>query len=172
MTHHLHQRKLQGRRVLANYGAVFIDDLISADILKTMPVELNNCVFAASEVHLFLETRRTQRNDQIMITYAISQFRKRRIEFHWDSQNIEKVERRLIDETDYLVHCENLGCGEIDCLNQACGIETCGIFHYEVWDKHNARLCGDYYLNGPKDFYHLFDSEEVVMDFTTDGTED
>ena len=171
MVHHLHQRKLAGRKVLANFGAVFIDDLISADILKTMPEDLINCAIGTSEVHLFLESRRTQGSDQIKITYAISQFRKRRIEYHWDSQAIHKVEKRLIDETDILVHCENLGCGDIECRDRQCGIDTCGFFHYEVWDKHNARKLGEYYLYGPTDFYHLFDSEEVVMDFTTDGTE-
>ncbi len=156
---------------MTNYEVSFQDDQISANMLKLMPEELFNCDIGMSEVHLFLESRRTQRSDQISITYTISQLRKRRVNAHWDSQDIGKVEKRLIDETDILVHCENLGCGDIDCRDRACGIETCGIFHYELWDRRNARYLGEFWLNGPKDFYHLFDSEAIVMDFVSDEPE-
>src|SRR5688500_12173285 len=92
MTWKLHQDKLlKGKKILTNYDTVFSDDIITADVIKTMPEELRDCSLGASEVHLFLEKRRTQRTDQIMITYAISQFRKRRVDFHWDSQDIGKV---------------------------------------------------------------------------------
>lgn len=173
MTWKLHQQKLKGRKILTNYDTVFRDDEVRADILKLMPEDLVNCDIGASEVHLFMEKRRTQKTSQLMISYAISQFRKRKINFHWDSQDIGKVEMRLVDETDIIVHCENLGCGDIDCRNQSCGIDTCGIFRYQPWERRTGIQMGEpFYLNGPRDFYHLFDSEEIVMDFTTEPGED
>lgn len=164
----LHQEKLKGKAVYTNFEASFQTDSVSANKLKEMPQDMFNCALGMSEVHLFLEARNTQNRDQIRITYAISQFRKLRITAHWDSQATHKVEKRLMEETDILIHCENLGCGDIDCVDRACGIPTCGIFHYEVWDKHNARFLTEFWLNGPKDFYHLFNSEQVVMDFVSD----
>ncbi len=162
-----HQRKLMGRKVITNMETVvFQDDLIRANELKTMPEKLNRCVLGNTEVHTFMESRRTQKNDQISISYVVSQLRKLRVEYHWDSQAIEKVERRLVAETDIIVHCDNLGCRDIECRDQSCGIETCGIFHYAMYDKHTGRFLQEFYLNGPKDFYHLFDSEEIALDFT------
>lgn len=172
MTWKLHQQKLKGRRILTNYGAFFEDGTIKADILKTMPDDLVNCDLGMSEIHKFMETRRTQRTDQIMITYVFSEFRKRRINAHWDSQNPEKVERRVLDETDVIIHCENLGCGELDCREQSCGIDTCGAFYYQPWHKRTGRAMEGFYLHGPRDFYPFFDSEAIVRDFVGDDQAD
>lgn len=172
MTWKLHQQKLKGRKVLTNYETVFSDDLIRSSVLKTMPADLVNCDVGASEVHTFMESRRSQRSDQMSIGYAISQFRKRRVNFHWDSQDVGKVDLRLArQETDIIIHCSNLGCGDIDCRDQSCGIKTCGIFYYEPYQNRTGRRIGDFYLNGPKDFYGLFDSEEIVMDLSGDQPE-
>lgn len=164
----LNQDKLKGRRIATNFTNKIRDEEMTANRLKKMGPELNKMSIGASEVHLFLESRRTQKGDQIKITYVVLQFRKRRINFHWDSQAPEQVERRLVMQTDVIIHCENLGCGDMDCRNQSCGIETCGLFHYEVYDGHTNDYLGDFWLIGPRDFYHLYDSEEVLMDFTTD----
>lgn len=168
-----HQRKLAGRKVITNMDSVsFQDDMIRANELKTMPAEkLFKAVLGNTEVHTFMESRRTQKSDQISISYVISQLRKLRVEYHWDSQADEKVERRLVQETDIIVHCDNLGCRDIDCRDQSCRIDTCGIFQYDFWDKHNARFLQTIYLNGPRDFYNLFDSEEITADFTGDEGE-
>lgn len=169
MTWKLHQEKLRGRKVLTNYETTFNDGRITANMLKTIPHEiLGRAAIGTTEVHQFLESRRTQSSDQISITYTISLFRKLRVDYHWDSQAIHKVERRLVDETDVLVHCENLGCGEMDCVDRACGIETCGLFQYDTYDRRRERYLDTFWLNGPRDFYNLFDSEEIVMDFVHD----
>lgn len=171
----LHQEKLRGRRVLTNFETVFNDDILTANMLRrTEDVKefLRGAAIGTTEVHQFLESRNTQSRDQISTTYTISLFRKLRCPYHWDSQAVHKVEKRLIDETDLLVHCENLGCAEMDCRDRSCGIETCGLFHYEVFDRRRARFLDDFYLNGPRDFYHLFDSEEIVMDFVRDEEND
>lgn len=167
-----HQRKLAGRRVITNMDSVvFQDGIIRANQLKLMPDTLERCVLGTTEVHTFMEKRRTQKSDQISITNVISQLRKRRVEYHWDSQDIGKVEMRLVQETDIIVHCDNLGCRDIECINQSCGIKTCGIFHYEMWDRHTSKFIKEFYLNGPKDFYGLFDSEEITLDLTDAETE-
>ncbi len=171
MTWHLHQRKLEGRRILTNYETVFGDDLVNADMMAASSDDqeliklFREAVVGLTEVHQFLESRRTQKTDQMRVTYSILQLRKLRSELHWDSQAVHQVEKRLIDQTDYIIHCENLGCGEITCINQACGIPTCGIFHYEMWHRRTGTFMQEYWLNGPKTFYSLFDSEEIAMDF-------
>lgn len=172
MIHHLHQKKLQGRKVLTNLETVvFQDDKMTADKLRDAGQELFHACIGLSEVHQFMESRRSMKGDQIQTSYGISQVRKLRCETHWDSQAVHKVDRRLIDETDVLIHCENLGCGDIECANQSCGIQTCGIFHYEVFHRRTARYGGEFWLNGPKDFYNLFNSEEFIQDFYTDEQE-
>lgn len=174
MTCHLHQKKLEGRRVLANYETVFLDDRVNADLMARagddteVQAFLYDSVIALTEVHQFLESRRTQKTDQLRVTYGLLQLRKLRAELHWDSQADHQVEKRLIDQTDYIIHCENLGCGEITCQDQSCGIPTCGIFHYEMYHRRTAVRYGEWWLNGPRDFYTLFDSEAVAMDFFTE----
>lgn len=173
MTWRLHQKKLQGRRVLANYETAFLDDTVNADIMARAGDDpeiqsfLGNSVIALTEVHQFLESRRTQKTDQLRVTYGILQLRKLRSELHWDSQADHQVEKRLMEQTDFLIHCENLGCGEMECREQSCGIDTCGIFHYEMYHRRRAVYLGEWWLNGPKDFYDLFDSEAISMDFFT-----
>lgn len=176
MTWKLHQRKLEGRKVITNYETVFSDDLVSADMMAASSEDpeiqelFRGSVMGTTEVHQFMESRRTQKGDQLRVTYSILQLRKLRVEYHWDSQAVHQVEKRLVDQTDYLIHSENLGCGEMDCRDQACGIRACGIFHYDMFHRRTATWLGEFWLNGPKDFYHLFDSEHVSMDyFSKDG---
>lgn len=177
MTHNLHQKKLEGRRVLANYETVFLDDMVSADVMAMAADDpkiqkyLYGTVVALTEVHQFLESRRTQKTDQLRVTYGILQLRKLRAELHWDSQADHQVEKRLLDQTDYIIHCRNLGCGEMECREQSCGIDTCGIFYYKMFHRRTAQFCGDWWLNGPETFYHLFDSEAISMDFFTGDTQ-
>jgi putative hemolysin len=171
MVAHLHQRKLEGKRILANFETAFNDDLVSADLLaassddKEIQDFLRHSVIGVTEIHQFLESRSTQRGKQIRTTHSILQLRKLRVDFHWDSQAEHQVDKRLKDQTDYLIVCENLGCAEMDCVEQSCGIPTCGIFHYEMFHRRTAEFIKEWWLNGPREFYHLFDSENISMDY-------
>lgn len=172
MVWHLNQRKLAGRKIFTNFPTTFTDEIISANKLKMMPEDMRDCAIGATEVHQFLESRRSQKGEQIKITYTILMLRKLRAEFHWDSQAVHQVEKRLVEQTDVIIHCDNLGCREMECKNRSCGIPTCGIFHYEMYDGHTSQFMGEFWLNGEHDFYHHFDSEGLVKDFVSDETED
>lgn len=166
----LYQEKLKGRMVVSNLDSLtFGDVVVDSSYLSEMPPDFHDLVLGTTEVHQFLEARRSMRTKQLQIGYVLGlQLRKRRITWHWDSQSVEQVDSRIIRQTDYLIHCENLGCGDRTCTNQACDIETCGAYHYEVFDAHVGRYLSEFWLNGPRDFYNLYDTEEVTMDVGDD----
>lgn len=168
MTHRLYQKSLAGSRIATNYGPTFEDEPITSRILQLMPESLSNMVMGVDEIHIFLDSRSTGKKKQKEITYFILQTRKRKVELNFTTQHRMQVDIRLRLHTDIWIECENLGCNDIDCPGndeRICDIPVCGWYRYVVWDGKTGQKRGKpFYLNGPKNFYHLYDTEKVILD--------
>lgn len=163
------QKDLKGRLVLTNFHTTFSDaEIDSGDLRDSAENEdFHDLDIGADEVQNFLEGRRTGKTKQIKLTYVILQLRKKRVNWHYTAQSLDNVERRLVAQTDFIILCENLGCNNKECKDQSCGIITCGVYHYEVFDGHTGQFLDEFWLNGPKDFYNFYDTDEIVLDFAS-----
>lgn len=153
MTYRLEKRKNVGDKILTNYTVNFSDGLIdSATLLEVAKnkVQLKKCSIGLSEIHLLIEPRRSSSNRTVLISYVISQTRKRTVRVYYNCQTLAQIEKRLLEMTDYLVICRRIGKNW---------------FYYRVLDVQNGwKTVTKYVLNGKK-LYGKYSTEQIITDF-------
>lgn len=145
---------LRGRTVMGNYGLRFPHQVVDAEQLAKMGHELQDAVICLDEVHVLIDSRRSVTGRNIMISYFILQTRKRGVSLFYTSQSIHQVEKRLRDNTDYIVYCER--------------IPGTPLHSYRIWDNMNQSWLNrkPLIVNASK-WWHLYDTREAVLDFAT-----
>ena len=103
MTKYAYFYYLLGYNIYANYWLSFEHTPVTKEFLVRI-VEENidlgdNNVFILDEIDMYVDSRKSMKSDNIMITYLIKQVRKKDIKILYSSQYEHSVDRRLRDLT-------------------------------------------------------------------------
>jgi hypothetical protein len=109
MTYFAHKHYLKGIEIFANYGLLFPYKPIDYEKIKNLDVEFENAAVCIDEIHVFIDSRSSMTKVNRMVSYWITQSRKRNIKaFMYSTQHIGQVDKRLRDNTDYFVLCKRI----------------------------------------------------------------
>lgn len=152
----------QGREIYANYHLKFDYKLLDLkDLLSKIQnkEQLKNATLLLDEVHIFFESRRSGSKKNLAGSYLATQSRKRSLDIIYTTQYLGQVEKRLRDNTDYLVRAFKLD-------------ET--LYKYDIYKKMDSLTLdtGDYevvktlFIRGDncQKIYDMYDTEEIIMD--------
>jgi len=112
----------------------------------------SNCIILFDEINTAMDSRNFKSEDQIKFSHFFQQIGKLGITFFYTAQREHSVEKRIRDQTDYMVECRRLW------PTQA--------LEYEWYDTQRSVedpiYIGKMLLSNPVPFYSLYDSFEVV----------
>lgn len=99
-----------GRKIFSNYTLGFehtkftIDDLLS---ISTMEMELSPKTVLIQEASKWFDSRRSGRNENVLLSSFTGQSGKREIDIYYDDQFMTRIDRGLRDITDFsfLANC-------------------------------------------------------------------
>ena len=94
--------------IFANYELNFDHKPLCMKDIENADFDFNNSVLAVDEIHLFLDSRTSGTKKNRLISYFITQSRKRNIIFIYTTQHAHQVDKRLRSNTDYIIQCRNL----------------------------------------------------------------
>ena len=95
------------RDVLSNYVVKYpYKNLNIEDIIKFKP-KLQNKVILIDEMPVIMDSRRSQKKSNLILSYFFNQTRKRGVLLYYTSQGWKLVDIRLRNRTNYLVVCTN-----------------------------------------------------------------
>lgn len=149
-----------GSKVYANYGLRFPFSPLRMSDLTDFSHDLNNAVIAADEIHLFLDSRQSMSKKSRIISYFITQSRKRNLIFLYTTQNSHQVDKRLRANTDYVIECRNLSPKDA---------QKDVFIQYTMTDM-NSGMSRTYKFKADP-YFKLYDTKQLI-DFTDDGGRD
>ena len=94
--------------VYANYKLNFRHKPLMMQDIVDCDFDFNNSFLAVDEIHLFMDSRTSGTKKNRIISYFITQSRKRNIIFCYTTQDSHQIDKRLRSNTDYFIKCENL----------------------------------------------------------------
>lgn len=112
MTKFAHDYFKQGCKVYANYGLKFAHHKLNYEDIKSMSEDFIHSVMCLDEIHVFIDSRASMRSVNKQVSYFITQSRKRNLVFMYTTQKFGQVDKRLRQNTDYLIECKKLMKGE------------------------------------------------------------
>jgi len=104
----LFREYLMGKKIYVNYKVFFPHELINVQKMVTLNIELQNAVIGIDELHMICDSRRSGKKQNILMTYFILQSRHRSVNFYYTTQFDGQVDKRIRDNTDINMVCENL----------------------------------------------------------------
>jgi len=111
-----------------------------------------NAMILFDEVGTSIDSRNTKSTDQIEFTHLFAQMGKKGNTFMYTAQKLDTVEKRIRNNTDYLIRATRLWPGNDIMLKWEDAQES-----FEI-----RQLVGYYYLKDPTPIYKLYDSFEVI----------
>ena len=108
MTSFAHKYFKNGSDVYANYGLRFKFNPLRMSDISNCDHDFNNALLAIDEIHLFMDSRQSMTKNSRIISYFITQSRKRNLVLIYTTQQSGQVDKRLRANTDYFIKCENL----------------------------------------------------------------
>ena len=144
-----HKYFLQGSTIYANLGLKFkFEPLRMADI-SNCDHDFNNALLAIDEIHLFMDSRQSMTKNSRIISYFITQSRKRNLVLVYTTQQSGQVDKRLRANTDYFIKCDNLSPKDAKkdvfikmTINDMMGHQVIKIFkadpYFELYDTHQV----------------------------------
>lgn len=135
--------------VMANYGIMLPHQKLDAARLVDMGEDLQRCLMLIDEAHVLIDSRNSGKARNKMVSYFITQTRKRDVVLCYTTQHVMQVDIRLRRATDYFVFCRRVGRHR---------------FRYRVVDALNGKHLGTVFMDGRKS-YALYDTYEAVTDF-------
>lgn len=104
----LFREYLMGKKIYVNYAVFFPHEMIDVQKMVTLNIELQNAVIGIDELHMICDSRRSGKKQNILMTYFILQSRHRSVNFYYTTQFDGQVDKRIRDNTDVNMVCENL----------------------------------------------------------------
>jgi hypothetical protein len=158
----LHKDFQANRQIYSNFHLKFKYTLLDLKILLEhikVKAQLYNATLAIDEIHVFFEARRSMSKKNIVGSYLTTQSRKRSLDIYYTTQYFYQVDKRIRDNTDYLIRAQKI---------------DDDFYHYILYKKSISITleAGDYekinefFLRGrnAKKYYELYDTEEIIMD--------
>jgi len=98
----------QGSNIYANYGLKFKHSPLMMSDISDFSFDFSNALLVIDEIHLFMDSRQSATKTNRIISYFITQSRKRNLVLVYTTQQSNQVDKRLRNNTDYFIKCENL----------------------------------------------------------------
>ena len=98
----------RGFKIYANLALSFPYELYDAQMIESFASDQNplkNAVVLVDEAHVLLDSRSSFTKRNKIISYFILQTRKRNVHLLYTTQSFHQIEKRLRDQSDYLVEC-------------------------------------------------------------------
>jgi len=110
----------------------------------------HKAVFLIDEAHIFIDSRRSASKRSLLMTYFITQTRKKDVTLLYTTQNIGQVEKRLRQQTDIICECFSKVYNAIHII-----LNKFSVFRMEGIAVHHKVFLGIKY-------YDLYNTYEVV----------
>lgn len=135
--------------IVANFNP--LGNSLYFDNWKTLK-DIKNSIILFDELGTSIDSRNFKSEDQINFTHIFSQLAKKGNTFLYSAQRLNLVDKRVRDQTDYLILCNkdwNTGILSQTWLDTQQGMI-------------GARFIGEYIIHDPAPFYDLYDGFEFV----------
>jgi DNA replication protein DnaC len=153
MTYYAYKYYKSGSTIFANYGLLFPHKDIDYEKIKALDVEFQNSVLCLDEIHVFIDSRSSMSKVNKVVSYLITQSRKRNIILMYSTQHIGQVDLRLRSNTDYFISCK-----QIEQHRKLYIVQS-----LVTWSGAHNKM----YLDASKVF-KLYDTHEIVNPFHDD----
>jgi len=107
MTKFAHEYFQKGNKVYANYGLLFEHEKVKYSDIKNMSKDLIKSVICLDEIHVFIDSRSSMKAVNRQVSYFVTQSRKRNLILMYTTQKFGQVDKRLRENTDYVIKCSN-----------------------------------------------------------------
>ena len=107
-----HKYFSQGSNIYANYGLSFKFTPLNMTQISDAHFDFNNALLVIDEIHLFIDSRNSMSKKNKIISYFITQSRKRNLVLIYTTQQSHQIDKRLRSNTDYFIKCDNLSTGK------------------------------------------------------------
>lgn len=143
----------RGRKIYANYTLIGIPyEKITLSQVAQLPEWLHDATIILDEIQEGADSREIFKSGNKQITKLATQLRKRKLTLYYTTQVITMVDKRMRQQTDYLVECE-----ATDKVNPT-------HFRVRVYDRElpfNTDMINEFIFNGEPIFKH-YDTNEVI----------
>jgi hypothetical protein len=140
----------QGYTILSNLGLSFPHQTYDGKTIESYASDKNplkNAVILVDEAHVLLDSRSSQTKRNRIVSYFILQTRKRNVHLLYTTQSFHQVEKRLRDQSDYVIECsfDKLSERVMQRINdRATGRTIKGVFDAKpVYDLYDTNLIID-----------------------------
>lgn len=147
-----------GQTIISNYRLKIPHQLITLPDIEDYANKhssLKKCMLILDEAQTILDCRQSIKNR--IMSYFILQTRKRDVDIVFTSQQFWNVEKRLRENTDYVLVCSAIRSKENNKILLAVNVE---INEYEGRDTFNYR--GNFMIRDPASVFKLYDTYEIV----------
>ncbi|GAH06534.1 unnamed protein product, partial [marine sediment metagenome] len=94
--------------IYTNFEVFFPHEIIDIQKMVTLNIDLQNAVIGIDELHMICDSRRSGKKQNILMTYFVLQSRHRSVNFYYTTQHDGQVDKRIRENTDMNMICENL----------------------------------------------------------------
>lgn len=105
MTKFVYDYYKRGCSIYANYGLKIPYEQVDYEKIKNLSEDFQNSVLCLDEIHVFIDSRASASDINKRVSYFITQSRKRNLVLMYTTQKFNQVEKRLRENTDYMVEC-------------------------------------------------------------------
>jgi len=95
-------------KILSNMWFKFPHEIIDANKLVELDESLKNSAIGIDELHMIADSRRSGARQNLLLSYFVLQSRHRSVNFYFTDQFEHQVDKRVRENTDIKIICENL----------------------------------------------------------------
>lgn len=155
----LFREYLLGKKIYTNFTVFFPHEIIDVQKMVTLNIELQNAVIGIDELHMVCDSRRSGKKQNILMSYFILQSRHRSVNFYYTTQFDGQVDKRIRDNTDVNMVCENL---YVDSDNDGFN----DLFRVIIQDKRFRPIKFKQKILYGKPIFKLYNTDYIVDIFT------
>jgi len=137
----------RSRKIISNYHLQFDFNYMTLTDISELPDEVQNATIGLDELQVGADSRRALSKANLGITKLATQLRKRVCILYYTTQRFNLVDKRMRDQTDYII------------TSEATGKE--GIFKIKIMDRGTGDILKEKIFDG-KPVFDLYDSWEIV----------
>ena len=152
---YLKEEQQNGRKIYTNLTLNNIEytPINILDFLENNP-ELNNAVIGLDELTVYVDCRLSMSKANRFFSYLVLQSRKRNVDIYYTTQNMDMIDKRIVEHTLIQIICEKL---EVENMN------TDNVRKYTYFDFrhiHKPKI-KRYYLDISY-YYPFYDTNQII----------
>lgn len=148
---------LSGKKIYTNFPVTFPHEILDINKLIDLDENLENCAIGITEMQVIADSRRHGKKQNLLMSYFVLQSRHRSVNLYYDTQFDHQVDKRIRDNVDVDIVCENLyidsdGDGKNDLFRI--------ITFNRRFNKHKENIVY------AKPFWDMYDGKVIIDPFT------